>query len=250
MTQNRFTSKIQTFITAIAFSACLCQSALAQTAQPAANQGNQQMSQQKSDKKADSAWLQKQLEEIEQKRKQVETYSPMIKGYFVSYSPTDYILIAVSPRARTEWLERENAQDVRQMPNNKLDSALDALAAAVAEKLPIYRMNLELYTIRHAAGEKLMKAALKNLSTLEIHFIGLRNLKNMDSLIPKNEENPPKALLQFGKIWARDTTDDHPYCHLYHFSINQDRAGDGSSHGASTAKLILDETVGCPATGK
>ena len=252
MKRNRFTIKFQTFITALVFSVCLCQAALAQTAQPTPNQDNKQMSQQKLDKKADGSWLEKHLAEIERKRKQVEAYSPMVKGCLAGYSPVDYVLIAVSPRARTEWLGRENALDVRQTPNNKLDSALDALAAAVAEKLPVYRTNLGFYDVRHDAREKLMKDALKNLSTLEIHFIGLRDSKNMDSLMPKKNEakNPPEADLRNGIIWARDTTDDYPYCHLYHIRIGQDGKGEAVVDGASKAEVILDEIVGCPAAGK
>lgn len=198
-------------------------------------------------KNADNSWLQAQLREIEKNRQQLEKYDPMVKGYLVGYSPIDYILLAVSPRARTAWLKSENALDVRKEPNNKLDAALDALAAVAAAKLPVYRMNLGLYTIRDDAAEELMKNALKNLSTLEIHFIGLKDSSKAGAVVPLINQKRADDRPQYGVIWTRDRADDHPYCHLYHFSFAQDET---EMDDKNRPKLFRDELVGCPVTPK
>lgn len=215
------------------------QTAEAQNSKPIESQKIQP--QQKSNNGVDNAWLETQLTEIERKRKQVEKYDPMVKGYLVSYSAQDYILLAVSPKARETWLTSENALNTRQNSNNKLDAALDALAVAAAEKLPIYRIDVGTYAVRNAPEEEIIKAALPNLGSLEIHKIGL---KQMNWLISRDESGEPKSRFKNGVILARDAADDHSYCWLYYIHIVQDYS-DGA-YGGAYGKATTKQLIGCP----
>jgi len=79
----------------------------------------------------------------------------------------------------------------------------------------------------------MMIGALKNASTVKIHKIGLEGAV---WLIDKNDFGIPTDRFKRGYIWARDTSDDHPYCHVYTIIIQQDYAG-GGTYGASWAKF-------------
>jgi hypothetical protein len=164
----------------------------------------------------------------------------MVKGYLVSYSPQDYILLAVSPSERQKWLKNLNIQ---QSSHNELNAALDALAVAAAQKLPIYRIDIGSYTVRNAAEEEVMKAALPNLATLEIHKIGL---KQNNWQIEKDDNGQPTARRRSGVILARDAAEDHPYCWLYYVHVVQDYT-DGAYRSAY-GKLTTKQLVGCPKT--
>jgi hypothetical protein len=92
----------------------------------------------------------------------------------------------------------------------------------------------------------MMKGTLRNLSTLKIHKIGLFH---GNWQISKDDYGLPNARYKQGYIWVRDTTDDHPYCHLYQVNIIQDYAG-GGTYAASYARFLDDTLFGCPAGGR
>ena len=198
------------------------------------------------DKYADNVAVNFHIEEIQKREKEVNEYNPADDAYMVSASNEDYLLFAVSPRAREKWMKGFGILDIRETPNNRVDAALDALAAAAAKKLPIYLPNAANFAFRNPLEEKMMKGKLDNLATLKIHKIGLAHGTWQ---ISKNDFGLPTARYKRGYIWVRDTADDHPYCRLYQVNIIQDYAG-GGTYGASYARFLDNTLFGCPAAGR
>ncbi len=213
------------------------------TSQPPTSQTSEsQPTTPSSDKYADNVALNFHIEEIQKRQKQADEYDPADDAYFVSSSNYDYLLFAVSPRAREKWMKDFGVLDIRDTPNNRLDAALDALAASAAKKMPIYKPVPANFAFRNPAEEKMMKGTLKNLATLKALKIGLAQ---SNWLISKNDFGLPTARYKQGYIWVRDTADDHPYCRLYQINIIQDYAG-GGTYGASYATFIDNTLFGCP----
>lgn len=180
------------------------------------------------------------LDEIAKAQKSVDEYTPEDKIYLVGGGEYDWLLRAVSPRAREEWSKKWLTK-----PNerNKFNAALDALAASAAKKLPLYQANPRAYNFHNPAEEKMMKGTLENLASLKIFKIGL-NQANW--LIDKNDLGIPTARYKHGMLWVRDAADDHAFCKIYYVNIIQDYAG-GGSYAASYAKYTGSELAGCPA---
>lgn len=191
---------------------------------------------------SESVWLRAHLEEIVKKQKEVDEYNPTDKLYMVSATTYDYLLFAVSPRARDKWLKGANAEEFK--PN--LDPALDVLAAAAAKKLPTYIPNAANFTFHNLLEERMMKTQAGDLAALKIHKIGLAQ---SNWQISKNDIGLPTARYKQGYMWVRNTTDDHPYCHLYQINIIQDYAG-GGTYAASYARYIDSTLMGCPTAAR
>lgn len=186
---------------------------------------------------SESVWLRAHMDNIAEKQKEVEAFAPNTKLYLVSASTYDYLLFAVSPRARAEWLSGDSLEF---KPN--LDPVLDALAASAAKKLPIYIPSAENFAIHNPLEERMMKSQMGNLAALKIHKLGLAHGVWQ---ISKNEFGIPTARFKRGYAWVRVATDDHPYCRLYQVNIIQDYAG-GGTYGASYAKFLGNTLQGCP----
>jgi hypothetical protein len=191
------------------------------------------------DKCSQSGWLDIHLGKIAERQNEVSSFTPE-RGWFTRGFTYDHLLFAVSPSAREKWLKDSNALQFKECPN--LVSALDKLAAAAAEKFPLYTANPKAYNLRNPAEEKMMKATLKNAAAVKIHKIGLNQAS---WLISKNELGLPTSRYKHGFIWFRDPADDHPYCHFYYVNILQDYAG-GGTYGASYALFVEDGLAGCP----
>jgi hypothetical protein len=179
------------------------------------------------------------LDDIKKAKSEVERYNSADWLYLVSEGDASAALLrAVSPRARQQFLtEWSKANGI-----NKLVAPFDDLAAAAAQKLPTYSPKPNSFAFHNPLDEKMMKGVLTNLATLKINKIGL----NENAwLIDKNDIGIPTSRYKHGSIWARDTSDDHPYCHVYRVNIIQDYAG-GGTYGASYARLVQDELFGCP----
>jgi len=190
---------------------------------------------------SESVWLRAHMDNIAEKQKQVEAFDPNTKLYLASASTYDYLLFAVSPRARAEWLSGDSLEF---KPN--LDPVLDALAASAAKKLPIYIPNASLFAFHNPLEERMMKGEMGNLAALKIHKLGLAHSTWQ---ISKNEIGIPTARFKRGYAWVRVTTEDHPYCRLYQVNIIQDYAG-GGTYGESYAKFLDNTLFGCPAGTK
>jgi len=152
------------------------------------------------------------------------------------------LLVAVSRQAREAWLRNNERLDIRQSPNNKIDPALDALAASAAKKIPLYKPDPKNFAFRNPAEEQLMLGTLKSSATRKILKIGLSQ-SNWE--IYKDSIGLPSYRFKRGYIWARDTADDYAYCKLYYISIVQDYAG-GGRYAASSAKYEETNLFGCP----
>jgi hypothetical protein len=179
------------------------------------------------------------LDDIKKAKSEIERYNPADWLYLVSEGDASAALLrAVSPRERQKFLsEWSKANGI-----NKLVAPFDDLAAAAAKKLPTYIPKPNGFAFHNPLPEKMMKGALDNVSTLKINKIGL---SENAWLIDKNDIGIPMSRYKHGSIWARDTSDDHPYYHFYRVNIIEDYAG-GGTYGASYAKLVQDELVGCP----
>jgi hypothetical protein len=189
-------------------------------------------------------WLNVMLGDIGTAKEEVDTYTREGKMYLVSSASAPWLLRAVSEKARTEFAVDKKFNDWRKAnAGNKFDTALDALAASAAKKLPGYIPNNNNFANRDVALEKMMKAQLKNLATLQQFKIGLFHAS---WVIEKNDAGLPANRYREAYIWAKDSADDHNYCHLYGFVVKQDYAG-GGTYGATGIYLNTDALFGCPA---
>lgn len=152
-----------------------------------------------------------------------------------------WIPVAVSQRARQEYFKRNGGPKAAER-QAALTPALDALAAAAAKKLPLFKPNPSVFAYRNPAGEQMAIRGLKNASTLKVSKAGF---EEANWLIEKNALGIPLNRYKHGYIWARDSADDHQYCHLYIIYLQQDYAG-GGRYGQSFTKIRDDQIVGCP----
>ena len=185
------------------------------------------------------AWLEIILEEINKRKKEVESYDPSARSQLVTRSTPELFFPAISLRAREAYYKSVQMNETRR---SALNTALDSLATAAAKKLPLYKPDPSIFAFRNPPGEQMMVRSLKNGAALKVHRIGV---KEANWLIEKNEFGIPLDRYKHGYVWARDNNDDHPYCHLYTVFLQQNYAG-GGTYGQLFAKLSDDEIFGCP----
>lgn len=189
-------------------------------------------------------WLNVMLSDINKAKEQVDAYTPEGKIYLVSSPSAPWLLRAVSAKARETYGADKKINDWRKAnADNKFDKALNELAASAAKKLPNYIPNNKNFALRDVALEKMMKAKLKNPATLKILKIGIFHSAWQ---IEKNDIGIPRNRYREAFIWGKDSADDHNYCHLYGFVIQQNYSG-GGTYGATYAYLNTDALFGCPA---
>ena len=185
-------------------------------------------------------WLEIILDEIAKRKKEVENFDPTVEGrQIVTPSTPELFFPAISMRARERYFKSVQMNETRR---TALNTALDDLAAAAAKKLPLYKPDASLFAFRNPPSEQMMRGSLKNAATLKIHKIGI---KEATWLIEKNQLGLPLDRYKHGYIWARDSNDDHAYCHLYTLHIQQTYEG-GGTYGQTFVKLSEDELFGCP----
>ncbi|MGH9903849.1 MAG: hypothetical protein ACRD68_18725, partial [Pyrinomonadaceae bacterium] len=184
-------------------------------------------------------WLEVVVDDINKKKAEVEGYDPAEDNRAFAVGTPYWLGFAVSPRAREGYFKQVKATEARRAA---LNTAFDALAAAAAKKLPLYKPEATIFALRNAAAEQMIVRSLKNAATLKVRKIGV---KEANWLIEKNEFGIPLNRYRHGYIWGRDTGDDHPYCHLYTVYIQQDYAG-GGTYGRTFANFSDDQVVGCP----
>ncbi len=182
------------------------------------------------------------LDELKKAQQDVDKYNPNDYLYLVGGNSTDWLWRAVSAKERAEF---ENKWKSVMTPGAKkrFDDGLIALAASAAKKLPTYKASLNKYTFHNAAEERMMKGVLTKIADYKIFSSGLQEGA---WLIDKNDYGLPTARYKHGVIYLRDTKSDHPYCYATYVNVIQDYAG-GGTYGASYARFIKDEMVGCPA---
>ncbi|MEP6602287.1 MAG: hypothetical protein ABJB49_10850 [Nitrospirota bacterium] len=185
------------------------------------------------------AWLEIILEEINKRKKEVESYEPGEGRQIVTRSTPELFFPAISLRARERYFKSVQMNETRR---SALNTALDSLAATAAKKLPLYKPDATIFAFRSPPSQQMMLSSLMNAATLKVHKTGI---KEATWLIEKNELGIPVDRYKHGYIWVRDSNDDHPYCHLYTLHITQTYAG-GGTYGQTFVKLSDDELVGCP----
>lgn len=182
------------------------------------------------------------LDELAKAQKDVDAYTPEDKLYLVGATSGEWMRRAISAKERTEWEEKWKSV-MTPGAKKRFDDGFAALAASAAEKLPTYKASISKYGFHNAAEERMMKSVLTKIADYKIFSSGLQQSA---WLIDKNDYGLPTARYKHGVIYLRDTKSDHPYCYATYVNIKQDYAG-GGTYGASYARFIEDEMVGCPA---
>ena len=187
------------------------------------------------------AWVDIMLDELKKKQAEVEAFDPASPNRAFDIFTPYWIPVAVSQRARQEYFRRNGGPKSAER-QAVLTPALDALAAAAAKKLPLFKPNASVFAFRNPTGEQMVIRGLRNSATLKVNKIGF---EEANWLIEKNALGIPLNRYKHGYIWARDGTDDHQYCHLYVIYLQQDYAG-GGTYGQAFTKIRDDQIVGCP----
>lgn len=185
------------------------------------------------------AWLEIMVDEINQKKVETEAFDPAAPNRAFDIFTPYWIPLAVSPRARQAYYRLEKTSAERQGGLNK---ALDALAVSVGKKLRLFKPNQSVFAYRNPSGEQMAVRGLKNSATLKVHKIGF---EEANWLFEKNWAGIPVNRYKHGYIWARDSADDHPHCHLYVVYLQQTYGG-GGRYGQAFTKIRDDQIVGCP----
>jgi len=185
------------------------------------------------------------LDELAKAQKDVDGYTPEDKLYLVGSNSSEWLWRAVSAKERAAWEERWKTMMTPGV-KKRFDDGFAALAASAAKKLPTYKSGISNYGFHNVAEEKMMKGVLTKIADYKIFSSGLQESA---WLIDKNDYGLPTARYKHGVIYLRNTKSDHPYCYATYVNIKQDYAG-GGTYGASYARFIEDEMVGCPTGGK
>lgn len=185
------------------------------------------------------------VDDIKKKQEEASEYTgPQDKIYYVAETQDDYIRLAVSKRARDKWFADKKMMDYRaDTACNKVDPALDALAAAVAKTIPLYVPEAGKYAFHNASEEALMKSKVTDITDLKVFKIGLASA-NWN--IGKDDYNFPINRYKYGMIYAKPTKADDPYCRMIFVNVIQDYSG-GGTYGATYGRFIKSEIAGCPA---
>lgn len=184
---------------------------------------------------SESLWLRAHLEDIAKTQKRADE-----AGNMAISTHHNYLLYAVSPRAREKWMKDANALEFK--PN--LDPVLDALAASAAKGLPAYKPNAAAFQFRDSVAEKLLMNYFKNPATVKVHRIGL-NAAGWQ--IQKDNYNLlPSYRYKTAYAYVRDSSDDHPYCRVIGATIKQDYAGGGTYSTETYRSSASDDLFGCP----
>jgi hypothetical protein len=185
-----------------------------------------------------------ELEKIEKMRVAIDKYASDWP-YWPENTYKNFILFAVSKREREKYLSGLEAALQADQPRSKLHAALDALAASVAKKFPIYKPRDQTFSVLSPANENLilqkLTERLGNAAAPTIYKSGFQS----NWQIYKDSIGLPQYRFMRGYIYAKRAADDHPYCHLYYVSVSQQYAG-GGTYGSSYATFEDDLVVGCP----
>ncbi len=186
------------------------------------------------------------VKDIQKSQSEVGAYNPARGGSMVHESNDNYILYAMSKTARDEWLGRWKTL-VRNSPCDKIDPALDALAAAVATKLGSVTPQPAFFKFHDPASEKVMMTAFTNPATIKVYKIGV---ETAGWQIQKDDSGLPSYRYKDANVYFRDTSEDHKFCHLYNARIKQDYSGGGTYSTEIYRSSVQDTMIGCPAAVK
>jgi hypothetical protein len=164
---------------------------------------------------------------------------PAVGSLNTNQSEQDWLVRAVSKKARAEWAGTFLASSP-QTVKTAFNADLDKLAAAAAKSLPGTKPQAANFLNRNAAEEELMMGEMT--SNLKVHKIGIAS---KTWKIQKNDLDIPQKRFKTGYLWIKNPADDHPYCKLCQVSVIQDYNG-GGTYGDSYATFLACWIVGCP----
>ncbi|MGH9820969.1 MAG: hypothetical protein ACRD43_12455 [Pyrinomonadaceae bacterium] len=185
------------------------------------------------------------VDDIKKKQQEASSYTgPQDKIYYVSETQDDYIKLAVSKSRRDKWFEDKKMLDYRKdTACNKLDPALDALAADVAKTIQLYVPEAGKFGVHNPREEALMKSKVTDIADLKVFSIGLASANwNIET----NSIGIPTDRYKYGMIYVKPLHADDPYCRMIFVNIVAQYAG-GGTYGASNGNFIKSEVAGCPA---
>lgn len=184
------------------------------------------------------------LHEIAEAKSDVDIYDPAERQYLVKAVQREWLLRAVSAKERAEHATADKYADWRQAnPGNPLDKALDDLAVSVAKKLPIYKPGAGAFQFRNPVAEKMLMSNFKNTATMKVLRIGV---STAGWQIQKDSDGLPSYHFKFANVYFRDSSDDHPFCHMVTVRVKQDYAGGGTYSTETYQSSTEDELFGCP----
>jgi hypothetical protein len=178
---------------------------------------------------------------------QLTTTIQSVKDYkpgdllMVTGGEAPWLLRAISKKEYQKW-ETESIKDwsaYAPVNKQKFDEAFKELNALAATNVPRFKPNASNFSQHNAEEEALMKKQVPNVT---IYKIGLAQATWE---IQKNELDVIEKRFKTGYCWAKDPSDDIPYCVLYQVNIIQEYAG-GGKYGPSKAVLLGKWVVGCP----
>ena len=178
------------------------------------------------------------LKEIEKAKTTANAFKGGTTGFYNGRS-VDWVLRAVSKKARAEYLDKQKAFDAE--AKTKINTALDELNKICEEKLILLKMNDNLFANHDAGIETIMKNDIKNKGDVKIHKIGVFHA---DWQVKINASGVPLYRYKHAQMWIRNPNNDHQYCYGVFYNIQQDY--NGGSYGASKISSSNQELHGCP----
>ena len=180
------------------------------------------------------------IADIEKARRSVLTYKPSSGKYIVPFP--EFLFFAFSAIEREKRSKDWN--EYRANKNcNKLDPALDALAAAARTKMQSYRPSASIFRFKDPDAVLVMDGFTEGRPSRTVHNVGFETAQ---WLIRKNGLGEPLYKYKWANLYFRDSSDDHPYCHLYRAEIRRDVEDDGTVSSEMYTNIYSDELYACP----
>ncbi len=180
------------------------------------------------------------LRDIAIAKKSAENFTGGTTGL---YNGTTYSWMyrAVSKNAREEYISKQTGWNTNADALAKINGALEDLKTACAPKIPLLKIEANLFQYHDATSEAAMKNYLKNPATLKVHRSGI---SDSDWNIEKNELGIPLYRYKRGTMLVRNSADDHSFCKGLFFVIKQEYAGAGK-YASSKISEYSEELYGC-----
>lgn len=182
------------------------------------------------------------IKEIEKSKAAAQRFTGGTEGLYNTGGSFEWMRRAVSASARKEYIATQTGWNDDPEIVAKLNTALDELKTICADKIHLLKMDPNDFKYHDASAETLMRNYLKSSPTLKIHKIGLAD---SDWIIAKNDYGIPLYRYKRGRMWMRNSADDHSYCKGAFCEIRQEYSGAGT-YAASKIHIYHEELFGCP----
>jgi hypothetical protein len=191
------------------------------------------------------------LSEIAKAKAQAEQFKVGQSEQLYSIGIKDWGLLAVSPRARQEYLNnfkglQELVEVVKATGNDpfaRLNAAFDDLKTALSTKLSLYKPSASPFRFRDPAAERILLGKLGDPATYTLYR---RGVEESGWLIEKNEFGIPRSRWKHVNAYLRYKNDDHPYCRLVTVYVYQEYAGGGTYNSTLIGSSPNPRLCGCP----